>query len=536
MQRVAYGLLELIEKKVSRMIPLDLDGPADCTLQHRIYDQVRSAIMSGRLRPGAPLPSSRDLARDLKLARNTVVLAYKRLSREGYLAMRPGAGTFVADPIPEMCVALGSRPGGALDVSYVNDASSNVTVHHPPVLLRTGGMRMVQAGYSKPQVDFWYGSANARNFPIREWRKLLVENLSRTSSNLSGYGPPEGIHELRAAIAKHLSANRGIQVGPDQILITAGAQEGLNLVSRLFVQQGVQVVMENPCYLGAALVFQSYGAIIVPVAVDDQGLCTANLKQSGATLTYVTPSHQFPTGVTMSQARRLQLLAWAQTNGAYIIEDDYDSDFRYDGPPLAALAGLNNNDSVIYLGTFSKSIGSGVRTGYLAVPKQLIEPLRCVKSLANYGHPWLEQIVLAEFIDQGGFARHLRRIRNACGQAREALLESVQDHFGQCRIAGAEAGMHVMWTLPHDLPPVEEIVKVAAAESVGLYTLKEAGAYEIGPTRYPRTLLLGYASLSPDEIRSGIARVARGLRDAGYVPRQRVDWSGLVTELGAAAH
>ena len=518
------------------MIPLDLVGPGNCTLQHRIYEQIRSAILASRLRPGTPLPSSRDLARDLKLARNTVVLAYKRLSREGYLAMRPGAGTFVAEHIPEMCVGFAGDYRGLLDTSPARDATKKGTVRHPPVLLRTAGMRMVQAGHSKPQVDFWYGSANARNFPIREWRRLLIENLPRTSSNLSSYGPPEGIHELRAAIARHLSANRGIQVGPDQILITAGAQEGLNLVSRLFVQQGVQVVMENPCYLGAALVFQSYGATIVPGAIDDQGLCTANLKQSGATLTYVTPSHQFPTGVTMSQVRRLQLLDWAQTNGAYIVEDDYDSDFRYDGPPLAALAGLNNNDSVIYLGTFSKSIGSGIRTGYLAVPKQLVEPMRCVKSLANYGHPWLEQIVLAEFIEQGGFARHLRRIRNACGQARQALLKSVQDHFGQCRIAGAEAGMHVMWTLPPDLPSVEEVVKVAAAESVGLYTLKDAGAYEMGPTRYPRTLLLGYASLSPDEIRDGIARVARGLRRAGYVPRQRVDWSGLVSELGAAAH
>jgi GntR family transcriptional regulator/MocR family aminotransferase len=519
------------------MIPLDLDAQGHCTLQLRIYEQIRSAIVSNRLRPGSPLPSSRDLERDHKLARNTVVLAYKRLGREGYLAMRPGAGTFVADPIPEMCVGLASqsantRTGGAVG----HGDARHETVRHPPVLLRTGGLRMVQAGHSKPQVDFWYGSANARNFPIREWRRLLVENLSRTSSNLSGYGPPEGIHELRLAIARHLSANRGIPVAPDQILITAGAQEGLNLVSRLFVQQGVEVVMENPCYLGAALVFQSFGATIVPAAVDCHGLSTANLKQSAATLAYVTPSHQFPTGVTMSQTRRLQLLDWAQTNGAYIVEDDYDSDFRYDGPPLAALAGLNGNDSVIYLGTFSKSIGSGVRTGYLAVPKQLIEPMRCVKSLANYGHPWLEQIVLAEFIEQGGFARHLRRIRNACGQAREALLESLQEHFGQCRIEGAEAGMHVMWTLPPYLPPIDEIVHIAAAESVGLYTLKEAGTYEMGPVRYPRTLLLGYASLSPDEIRSGIARVADGLRRAGYITRQKVDWSGLVAEVGAAAH
>jgi GntR family transcriptional regulator/MocR family aminotransferase len=506
------------------MIPLSLDVSAGSTLQEQIYEQVREAILSGSLRPKTGLPSSRELARENKVSRNTVVLAFERLAQEGYLVTRSGAGTFVADPLPESCVSSPHRSaaestaaGEVLPVSPERAAPV-----HPPVLLRAGTLRMVQYGPTSLQVDFWYGSANARNFPLREWRQLLIENVSRTSANLSGYGPPEGIEELRKAIAKHVSANRAIPTDPDQVVVTAGAQEGLNLVSRLFVQPSVRIAMENPCYLGAALVFRSYGGTLLPMPVDANGLCTDMLAGCGATLAYVTPSHQFPTGATMSAARRVDLLSWAESSGAYVIEDDYDSDFRYDGPPVAALAGLNRNTSVIYLGTFSKSIGSGVRTGYLVVPKQLIEPIRQAKSLANYGHPWIEQIVLADFIEQGRFSRHLRRIRKAYAEARHALLESLRENFGPTKISGAEAGMHIMWTLPDHFPTAQEVADIAAAEGVGLYTLEAAGAHEIGPSRYRRTLVLGYASLTPEAISKGIARVARALGRAGVhvMPRR----------------
>jgi GntR family transcriptional regulator/MocR family aminotransferase len=209
------------------------------------------------------------------------------------------------------------------------------------------------------------------------------------------------------------------------------------------------------------------------------------------------------------------LLSWAERNGAYIIEDDYDSDFRYDGPPLAALAGLNHNTSVIYLGTFSKSVGSGLRTGYAIVPRQLIEPMRRVKGLANCGHPWIEQVVLADFINRGGFGRHLRRIRQAYGQTRSALLKAMNEHFGPVEISGAAGGMHIMWTLPSNYPTASEVLAIAAAEGVGVYTIERAGAHEIGPTRYPRSLVLGYALLTPKAAREGIARIANGLRRAG---------------------
>lgn len=497
------------------MIPLQIDHRRESTLQDQIHAQIRQAILAGSLRPGTSLPSSRELARSLGVSRNTAVLAYESLAEEGYLRMRPSAGTFVADPLPDSCLdTRQARPAAATAGAPAVERE----IERPRVMLRPGTLHMVEQGPSRYEIDFWYGSANPSNFPLREWRQLLIENLPRASNNLSGYGPPEGILELRRAIAAHLSANRAVAVDPEQVIVTAGAQEGFNLISRLFVRPGTQIAMENPCYLGATLVFRSYGGAIVPIPVDRRGLCTEALKGCGATLAYVTPSHQFPTGATMSTARRLELLAWAESSAAYVVEDDYDSDFRYDGPPLAALAGLNGNSSVIYLGTFSKSIGPGLRTGYMVVPRHLIEAARQVKSLANYGHPWIEQIVIAEFLQQGRFARHLRRIRSTYGQTRRALLESLDEHFGPVEVSGAEAGMHIMLTLPDSFPTAEEIAELAGDVGVGLYPLARAGAHEMGPARFQRSLVLGYALLTPDKARQGVARVARALRRSGVNP------------------
>jgi GntR family transcriptional regulator/MocR family aminotransferase len=497
------------------MFPLHLDPSSASTLQTQIYEKIRATIVSGILRPRTSLPSSREVARELKVSRNTIVLAFERLANEGYLQMRSGSGTFVADPLPDDCVSPCSQMFVKSGAMKVATSGSDREVQHPPVLLKAETLRMAQQGPGDHQIDFRYCSANWRNFPLREWRQFMIENISRTSANITGYGPPEGVLELRQAIAEHVSNNRAIVVDPDQVIVTAGAQEALNLVSRLFIQPSVRIAVESPCYRGAALVFESYGGTLVPLPLDDQGVQIASADASGATLIYVTPSHQFPTGVTMSRRRRFELLSWAERNGAYIIEDDYDSDFRYDGPPLAALAGLNHNSSVIYLGTFSKSIGSGLRTGYAIVPKQLIEPMRRVKGLANCGHPWIEQIVLADFINRGGFGRHLRRIREAYGQTRSALLEALNEHFGATEISGAAGGMHVMWTLPPHYPTAGEVLAIAAAEGVGVYTIDKAGAHEIGPSRYPRSLVLGYALLSPKTAREGVSRIATGLRRSG---------------------
>ncbi len=497
------------------MLPIILDPSSNVILQTQICDEVRTAIVNGVLRPKSPLPSSREIARELKVSRNTIVNAFEKLADEGYLRMRSGSGTFVADPLPDDCVGAGARSGRSIASLARPSTKSSRQVHHPPVLLEAEMLKMTPRAAGGHQIDFRYCSSSSRNFPLREWRQFLIENLSRASANISTYSPPEGLIELRRAIAGHVSVNRAIAVDPDQVVVTAGAQEALNLISRLFVRPTQSVAVETPCYRGAAYVFRSYGCSLIPLPVDKEGAQVEALQGRQASLIYVTPSHQFPTGVTMSARRRLDLLAWAEQNGAYIVEDDYDSDFRYDGPPLPALAGLKDNTSVIYLGTFSKSIGSGLRTGYAIVPRQLIEPMRRAKGLASCGNPWLEQIILADFIERGNFERHLRRIRQAYGETRAALLDAMAEHFGPVDVSGAAGGMHIMWKLPRYFPNALEVEAIAAREGVGIYTVEKAGAEEIGSRTYTREIVLGYSLLTPDAARDGIARIARGLLRAG---------------------
>lgn len=496
------------------MFPIVLDQPqtTGSTLQSQIYEQFFSAIQSGTLRPGSRLPSSRDISKQLKVSRNTVLLAMDRLTDEGYLTTRVGAGTFVSNPLPDACIVSTGEAAPRF-----NDTSSRRSPlmrnkqddKFPSVALDySAPLRMIEHGPNKFRVNFWFGNANWRCFPLREWRKLLLENVSRTSMNISDYGPPEGILELRSAIADHVSVSRALPTFPQRVVVTAGSQEGLNLICRLFVRPGTRVAVEDPCYSGAALLFRSYGAELIPIPVDRDGMRSDALQGCGATLIYLTPSHQFPTGATMSLARRQEVLEWARRNGAYIVEDDYGSDFRYDGTPLPAITGMENNRSVIYLGTFSKSMGSGLRTGYLIVPEQLVDPILAAKALANYGHPWIEQVVLAEFLQNGGYQRHLRKIRTAYNESREALLDSLLSQFGPTTISGGEAGMHIMWTLPESLPTAEHAVALAAKEGIGLFTPESAGAYIHDKRRFERTLLMGYASLTPETIKREIARLA----------------------------
>jgi GntR family transcriptional regulator/MocR family aminotransferase len=336
-----------------------------------------------------------------------------------------------------------------------------------------------------------------------------MENLARSSNNLSRYDSPSGNLELRQAIAEHIGATRGIRATPEQVVITAGAQEGMNLICRLLVEPGVRVAVEDPCYGGAARIFRSYGAELVPVPVDKQGIDLAQLETVAAAFAYVTPSHQFPTGATLPLERRLRLLQWAQTIGSYVVEDDYDSDFRYDGPPLAALAGLDRNGCVLYMGTFSKSIGAGLRLGFLVIPQHLIDVMLTVKSLATYGHPWLDQIVLAEFIRGGGYRRHLRHIRQLYRRARDTLVHSLERHFGAQELSGQDAGMHLMWTLPPEFAPPAKFAAAAATEGVGVYTLSAVGAIEFESRRHARGVVLGYSALSDNQIETGIRRMAR---------------------------
>jgi GntR family transcriptional regulator/MocR family aminotransferase len=280
----------------------------------------------------------------------------------------------------------------------------------------------------------------------------------------------------------------------------------------LFVKEGTPVATENPCYHGAAFLFQSYYARLIQVPVDEMGLDVDRLPKDGAALLYVTPSHQYPLGFTLPIERRLKLLDWARRCGAFIIEDDYDSDFRYRGSPLTALMGLDDYGCVMYLGTFSKSMGAGLRLGYLVVPKSLVSSARSAKALLNNGHAWLDQAAMAEFIRSGAYGNHLRRMRNIYCKRRDCLVETLREHFGPVELSGLESGLHLAWHLPKNLPGALELQALALHQGVRIYPIGPGTAYDFDKCHYsPRTLVLGYSSLNEYQIRAGIRRLASAL-------------------------
>ena len=305
---------------------------------------------------------------------------------------------------------------------------------------------------SPPGLRFLSGRIDLDLFPHKIWRRFLNRTLTSSRTYFTECCDPGGLPQLREVIADHLGVARGISVSPDQIIITAGSQEGLNLAARLLIKDGTPVAMENPCYHGAAHLFQSYYARLIQVPVDGAGLDVERLPKDGVALLYVTPSHQYPLGFTLPIERRLKLLDWAHRCGAYIIEDDYDSDFRYRGSPLTALMGLDDYGCVMYLGTFSKSMGAGLRLGYLVVPKTLISVARSAKALLNNGHAWLDQATMGEFIRSGAYGNHLRRMRNIYCKRRDCLIEALRTHFGPVQLSGLESGLHLAWHLPDNYP------------------------------------------------------------------------------------
>lgn len=482
-------------------LPIRIDDSADEGLQLQVFEQIRQLIVDGRLKPGAPMPSSRVLAADLGISRNTVVLAYERLECEGYLEVRKPTGTFVSSNIildsPEPIVAPG-------------DDCAQAPAHFRRRLVFRGRPHVVVSPYDQSvPYDFWVGRPDARLFPTRTWQRLVNNSRREMQAGISSYGNPAGLATLRQAVADYVGAARGIKADADQVLITNGIQEGLNILARLFVQSGTEVAIENPCYRGAANVFASHGATLVPVPVDADGADVSRLPAEAA-LMYVTPSHQYPTGATLSLERRARLLEWARQTQSYIVEDDYDSDFYYDSAPLPALQSLDEHDQVIYLGTFSKSLAPGLRIGYMIVPPHLVDTAVTVKALLNNCSPLLSQVLLAEFVTSGAFIHHLRRIRTSYRGRRDCLVDALRQHFGEVRISGTRGGMHLAWQLPDALPTAVELERSCRAAGVGIYAVNTANAHAVDGARqrHARTIMLGYAALDEEEIAEGVRRMA----------------------------
>jgi GntR family transcriptional regulator/MocR family aminotransferase len=369
--------------------------------------------------------------------------------------------------------------------------------------------------YSPPdpeiRTDFRFGRADAQSFPEKTWRRLLLECLGGAPERISQYNDPSGLPELRELIADFVGPARGIRTKAGNVLVVGGFQQGINLAAHLLVGVNTPILIEAPCYQGAVFLFESYGGKVTPVEVDDAGIMVERLPRGQVKLVYVTPSHQFPTGVTMTLERRLQLLEWAARVGAYILEVDYDSDFRYEGQILPSLLSLDRNGCVIYLNSFSRSLGPGLRLGYMILPDDLIHAASILKGLIDNGCPWLEQATLAQFIRNGSLSGQLKRVRQTYMRRRNAVICSLDAHFGDGRLTGTEGGTHMLWRVPSGVYSATELARRARSVGVGLHPLEEGVIFHQHFSESERSILLGYTHLAEAEIADAMARVARAL-------------------------
>ena len=483
---------------------LDRTRPESLTTQ--MVDQIREAIRCARIGPGTRLPSSRQLSEQLAISRNTVVRAYDLLLMEGIVESRPASGIYVAEQLPQHS----ARKPPPLSLH-----DHGLPARMPMPLRSARAQKSLPSNRNRLLFDFSPGFPNADLFPLKTWRRLLQANLTHGgAAGLTQYGEPAGLPALRTAIATHLAAARGIVADPSRIVIVSGIQEGLTIAARLFLTRGALSVVEDPCYQGAALTFEAAGAEVAGVAVDHDGLIPDHLPQRTASLLYTTPSHQYPTGATLSAERRTNIIAWARRYGCYIVEDDYDCDIRYLGSHLVPLAALAP-DCTIYIGTFSKSLGAGLRLGYMVVPEKIAEAACVEKSLLNSGNPWMEQAALADFMHSGSYAAHLLRVRSHYKENRDCLVAALHRNFGDVLVDGDVGGLHVLWHLPPGIPDAVTVERLAQRARVGVYSFPSARVhFHRQTTLTARAIILGYAALSPKQIEKGIARLSDAIDDA----------------------
>lgn len=415
-----------------------LNTQAKLPLHRQLYEALRHAILEGRLSPDERLPSSRDLVQDLQLSRNTVVAALNQLTVEGYLVSRVGSGTFVSTKVP-------LRP----------TSPATLTRHHPVERLSRRGEDLSTrfcAGELEIQ-PFTPGIADFSAFPVALWQRLQNKHWRMTYPEMLDYSSSGGYAPLRRAVADYLRVFRSVPLEVEQVIITSGTQESLELCSQLLADHGDTVWLEDPAYWGAGKAFMATGLIRHPVPVDEQGMAAQPADSAAPPkLIYVTPSHQYPTGAVMSLARRQALLSLANQHQAWVLEDDYDSEFRFSGPPISSLAGLDTQGRVLYMGSFSKVLYPGLKLGYMVVPKGLAAAFKRAHYDLNRPGQMPVQAALAEFIDMGHFAAALRKARQSYAQRRQSLLTALQPCLGpHAQITGAEQGLHLCLRLPDDI-------------------------------------------------------------------------------------
>jgi GntR family transcriptional regulator/MocR family aminotransferase len=490
------------------LVPLDFDAREP--LHRQIYEGVRAGILAGRFAADMRLPSTRVLAAELGVARNTVVLAFDQLVAEGYLSARRGGGTRVRAAVPDSLISVrASRrapravreapPPAEHSQARLSSRFAQVVAHNPEFGMRRDGA-VVPFALGMPAIDI---------FPSELWSRITARRW-RNGAVFLGHAATAGDDALRIAIAAYVTSSRAARCTPEQIFIVSGAQQALDLAARVLVEAGDAVWMEDPGYAGARVALAGAGARVIDVPVDGEGMDVAAGERAApdARLAYVTPSHQYPLGTIMSASRRLSLLTWALRVGGWVLEDDYDSEFRYAGRPIPCLQGLDTERGgaarVLYIGTFSKTLAPALRLGYLIVPDELVDVFRVARAIAGGHSPTLDQGVLADFIGEGHYVRHVRRVRALCAERQQVLLEAARTEIGDAmQLAPDAAGLHMVgWLAPN----ASDEAAANAAARAGVDATPLSRYSSVAPAR--GALLLGYAAFDDAEIRAGVRKLA----------------------------
>ncbi|WP_272952266.1 PLP-dependent aminotransferase family protein [Mycolicibacterium vanbaalenii] len=482
-----------------------------------LYEQLRSSILSGQLAGGSKLLPSRVLAAQCGLSRNTVLAAFDQLAAEGYITGRQGSGTYVARVLPEEL--LQSAP--------FSQSSASPALHPGAATLSARGERLARArrmpipsvlGHQPRGAAFLIGLPALDAFPFKTWTRLYSTRFATSASALMPYDSPAGYRPLREAIASYIATARGIHCTADQVIVMNGSQQALEFCARILLDPGDAAWLEDPGYLGARAALVSAGAHIVPVPVDESGLdVAAGIElESTARIAIVTPSHQFPLGHTMSLERRLALIDWAARNESWVIEDDYDAEFRYVGKPLAALTAIDTHQRVVYVGTFSKVLFPSLRLGYIIAPEAIVDGFIAAHLSTDMHAHLIDQAVVTDFMEQGHFANHLRRMRVLYRERQQLLIQEAERIGGRIALAPSDGGLHLVGQLA-DIGDDTAIAKSALQQGVHVWPLS---IHHYHPSR-SSALLLGYAGTPKRDMRAGFNVLAKVLQDRPTTTRAK---------------
>lgn len=473
-----------------------VDRKVDAPLHRQVYEGYRSAILLAKLKPGQPVPSSREFAAHHAVSRFPVLQAYAQLLAEGYFESRTGSGTFVSSSLPERLMSASAERQNTFQGMSGPRRLSRRSAQFPPVTLNRATRIWGAFGVHQPAFD---------QFPFRIWSTLVAKHSRNPGAHVIHNVDPMGIRRFREAICDYLGASRAVRCHPDQVMVVSGSQQALDITARVLLDPDDAIWVEEPGYRLGFSVFAAAGCRLVPVPVDGEGM---NID-AGIALTHdakaalVTPSHQYPLGSTMSATRRLHLLNWAQSSGAWIIEDDYDSEFRYESRPISSLQGMDANARVIYIGTFSKVLFPSVRIGYIVIPPDLVERFAAVRLAMDIFPPYLHQEVLADFMVAGHFGAHIRKMRQVYKERRSALMQCLRREFGGLlQVHGAEAGMHVAVTLPSGYSDTE-IAARAAEERLSLFPISQY--YQRSPAL--QGFVLGFGSTPVRDMKRAVDKL-----------------------------